>query len=114
VPATAVGLQSNRPFRFYVRALDTYFRTSGAATPWDCSPGSATGQPCGSATHTVQTGALRFRPTVTTLSVPPEGSSSLFFVEDPGGTAGSPSQIGLLLLFRDAQPNHEAAGVLLR
>ncbi|NTU82817.1 MAG: S8 family serine peptidase, partial [Chloroflexales bacterium] len=52
VPATAVGLQSNRPFRFYVRALDTYFRTSGAATPWDCSPGSATGQPCGSATHT--------------------------------------------------------------
>ncbi len=112
VPAAAVGLRSDRPFRFYVLALDAYFKGGTNTAPWDCSPGPVNA--CGVARHTMQTGALRFRPGATALSVPVEARAVLGFGEDVGGVAASPSQIGLLLLFRDAQPSLEAESVRLR
>lgn len=112
LPAAAAGLRSDRPFRFYVVALDAFFEVGGAPVRWDCSPGPA--EACGAAAHTVQTGALRFRPAPGPVSVPPGGLAALRFSEDAGGMAGSPSQIGLLLLVRDALPGGEALGVLIR
>lgn len=112
VPAAAVGLRSDRPFRWYVLAYDAYFRAARSVAPWDCSPGP-TGA-CGSNAHTTQTGALRFRPGVTSLTVPPAARAELPFGEDAGGAAGSPSQIGLLLLYRDAPTGRESSRVLLR
>lgn len=111
VPAAAVGLRSDRPFRFYVVARDAYFG-GGTSEPWDCSPGPVAA--CGATFHSVQTGALRFRPLATDLTVPPAGRASLSFIEDEGGLTGSPSQLGLLLLYRDAPPERGAEAVLLR
>lgn len=113
VPAAAVGLRSDRPFRFYVQALDAYFEGRVSAGAWDCVPGTIGGLPCGSEQLTAQTGGLRFRPSSMSVSVPPERSLSLPFTEDAGGLVGSPSQLGLLLLFRDALPGHEAVAVRL-
>lgn len=110
VPAAAVGLRSDQPFRFYVLASDAYFR-GDATQPWDCSP-APTGA-CGSSLHTMQTGALRFQPSALDLVVPAESRSELGFSEGDND-ASSPSQIGLLLLFRDAQPGREAASVRIR
>lgn len=112
VPAAAVDLRSDQPFTWYVLAYDAYFLDAGAGPPWDCSPGPATA--CGSAAHTTQTGALRFRPAVSGLAVPPESAAALPYGEDAGGPAGSPSQIGLLLLHRDALPGQGASEVLIR
>jgi len=112
VPAAAVDLRSDQPFRFYVLALDAYFKTDGAAQPWDCSPGPSTA--CGASAHTMQTGALRFRPAQLTVRVPTQTRAALFFSEDAGGVAGSPSQLGLLLLHRDAPTGREVTRVQLR
>jgi minor extracellular serine protease Vpr len=114
VPAAAVDLRSDQQFRWHVRAYDAYFRAPGAATPWDCSPAPAPGAACGAAAHATQTGALRFRPAALDVSVAPASRATLAFDEDPGGAAASPSQIGLMLLFRDAMPGRESARVLLR
>jgi len=95
-----------------VLALDAYFKTDGAAQPWDCSPGPSTA--CGASAHTMQTGALRFRPAQLTVRVPTQTRAALFFSEDAGGVAGSPSQLGLLLLHRDAPTGREATRVQLR
>ncbi|GAB4437148.1 MAG: hypothetical protein OHK0015_29590 [Chloroflexi bacterium OHK40] len=114
VPAAAVGLRSDQPFNFFVLALDAYFRTSAGSEPWDCSPGPGAAGGCGASTHTMQTGALRFRPALATLTVPAAGRAALFFSEDAGGISGSPAQIGLLLLFPDALPGQGSASVRLR
>lgn len=111
VPAAAVGLRSDQPFSWYVLAFDAYFREDEGAEPWDCSPGPPSA--CGASAHQTQTGALRFRPAELSFTVPAGGDAALLFSEDPGGAAGSPSQIGLLLLYRDALPGRGAAGVLL-
>lgn len=112
VPAAAVDLRSDQPFRFYVLAFDAYFRGSDAAQPWDCSPGLPAA--CGAGAHTMQTGALRFRPAQLSVTVPAAARSALFFSEDVGGIAGSPSQLGLLLLHRDAPAGRESTKVQLR
>jgi len=112
VPAAAMDLRSDQPFRFYVLALDAYFKTNGTAQPWDCSPGPSTA--CGASAHTMQTGALRFRPAQLTVTVPTQTRAALFFSEDAGGVAGSPSQLGLLLLHRDAPSGRESTRVQLR
>ncbi len=112
VPATAIGLRSDRPFNYFVLAYDAYFLNRGAPQLWDCSPAPA--PTCGATAHTMQTGQLRFRPAVAELTIPPMGSATLPFSADPDGAAGSPSQQGLLLLFRDALPGQESAAVTLR
>jgi hypothetical protein len=110
VPAAAVGLRSDQPFSWQVLAFDAYFQ--GAAEPWDCSPGPPTA--CGAGAHQTQTGALRFRPAQLSFAVPAAGRAELLFSEDVGGVAGSPSQLGLLLLYRDAPVGQESAAVRLR
>lgn len=112
VPAAAVGLRSDRPFNYFVLAYDAYFLNRGAPQLWDCSPGPA--PICGAASHTMQTGQLRFRPAVSELTIPPRGNATLPFSADPYGVTGSPSQQGLLLLFRDALPGQGSAAVTLR
>ena len=112
VPAAAVGLRSDRPFNYFVLAYDAYFLNRGAPQLWDCSPAPA--PTCGATAHTVQTGRLRFRPAVQELTVPPGGIATLRFSADPDGATASPSQRGLLLLFRDALPGQESAAVTLR
>jgi subtilisin family serine protease len=112
VPAAAVGLRSDQPFNWHVLAFDAYFRTSAEGQPWDCSPGPSTA--CGTSAHTVQTGALRYRPETLSLDVPPAGRATLLFGEDPGGATSSPSQIGLLLLYHNAPIGQEAESVRLR
>lgn len=112
VPAAAVGLRSDQPFNFYVRALDAFFQSDGVPQLWDCSPAPA--PTCGATAHTMQTGQLRFRPDARELSVPAGGSALLGFSEDAGGVTGSPAQTGLLLLFRDALPERGSDAVILR
>ncbi|MGQ9925327.1 MAG: S8 family serine peptidase [Chloroflexaceae bacterium] len=112
VPAAAIGLRSDRPFNYFVLAYDAYFLNQGAPQLWDCSPAPA--PTCGATVHTMQTGQLRFRPAVQELTLPPGGSATLTFSADPDGSAGSPSQQGLLLLFRDALPGQGSAAVVLQ
>jgi hypothetical protein len=107
-----VDLRSDQPFRFFVLAFDAYFDKDPTPTPWDCSPRPEAG--CGTAAHTMQTGALRFRPDELSVTVPPLARSALFFSEDPGGAAGSPSQLGLLLLHYDAPVGRGSTGLQLR
>lgn len=111
VPAAAIGLRSDRPFNYVVRAYDAYFLNQGAPQLWDCSPAPA--PTCGATAHTMQTGQLRFRPAVPALTIPPGGSATLPFSADPDGASGSASQQGLLLLFRDALPGQGSAAVVL-
>ncbi|MFQ3664219.1 MAG: S8 family serine peptidase, partial [Chloroflexaceae bacterium] len=83
VPAAAVGLRSDRPFNYFVLAYDAYFLNRGAPQLRDCSPAPA--PTCGATAHTVQTGQLRFRPTVQSLTVPSRGTATLLFSADPDG-----------------------------
>jgi hypothetical protein len=112
VPAAAIELRSDRPFRWWVAASDAYFATESGPRLTDCSPLPAA--QCGDTAHTMQTGALRLRPAARTLLVPPDARVALPFSEDPGGPGGSPSQIGLLLLHRDNPPGRESSRALLR
>lgn len=105
VPAAAIGLRSDQPFRFVVRAFDSAF--GGAA--WDCSP--APTATCGDAAHTFQTGQPRFI-TESSFSVPTLGRYALTYAEDPA--AADSSQIGALLIFRQAQSGQESVSVRLR
>ncbi|MCX7791976.1 MAG: S8 family serine peptidase [Chloroflexaceae bacterium] len=112
VPAAAVGLRSDQPFNYFVLAYDAYFLSRGAPQLRDCSPAPA--PTCGATAHTMQTGQLLFRPAVQELTIPPEGSATLTFSADPAGATGSPSQQGLLLIFRDSLPGQGSAAIDLR
>lgn len=105
VPAAAIGLRSDQPFRFVVRAYDGAF--GGAA--WDCSPTPAA--TCGDTAHTFQTGQPRFV-TESSFSVPTLGRYALAYAENPA--AADSAQIGALLIFRQAQAGQEAVGLRLR
>jgi hypothetical protein len=48
---------------------------------------------------------------VPATGVPAGGSSNLTIFALPGGAVASPSQQGLLLLYRDAQPDQEADAI---
>ncbi len=104
VPATAIGLRSDQPFNFTVRVFDGYF----GGAEWDCSPGL--GRAC-AGVHTFQTGAPAYAPNQTTLEVAAQGQAVLNYTTAPGGSVASPSQIGIMFVFRDAVPGREAAGI---
>jgi subtilisin family serine protease len=97
-PLTALGLTRASKFRFSVLAFDNYFTgnltdavenmTVTLGTPRYVSPAEAT----------VGAGA--------TVNVPVQ--------EVPGGAAASPSQSGLLLLYRDARAKQEAQRISVR
>lgn len=102
VPA-AIDVTANKPFKFYALAFDAYFTGS----LWDCSPFDC------SSYHSYQVGKPKYRPTPWSFRVPVAGSYTLPYLKPAGGAAASPSQDGLLFLYRDAPVGRESDLVLL-
>jgi hypothetical protein len=122
VPAGAVGLRSDQPFGFAVQAEDAYFSDAARnyAPPdwaydglWDCSP-AASGGVCDGTLHSYQSGLPYALPATNSFDVPPGGTYSLNYSLPTGGESASPSQRGILLIYRESEPGREAQGVLLR
>ena len=99
VPLAAVGLSPTTKFDFSVYAFDNYF--TGTLT-----------DSIENMTHTP--GTPRFSASAQTTSVPAGGHGELTVQAVPGGDVASPSQTGLLLLFRDAKQGKEAAAVSIK
>jgi hypothetical protein len=97
VPMSAVGLAPERKFRFSVVAYDNYFTLN----------------PTDAVENMVYTPGLpRFVGTgIPASGVPVGGSSTLAIRKVNGGDAASPSQSGLLLMFRDGRQASEAAAI---
>jgi minor extracellular serine protease Vpr len=91
-PLSALGMVPNQQFGFSIYAFDNYF--TGNLT--DAIEGM-----------TFNLAQPRFTAAGTTV-VPGNGTSVLQVSSVPGGDVASPSQKGLLLLYRDAQPKQEA------
>jgi len=93
-PLSALGLSPSSKFDFSVFAFDNYF--TGNLT--DAIEGL-----------TYTPAAPRFVAFgVPTTGVPVGGKSTLTIQSVPGGDAASPSQTGILLMYRDGRGNHEA------
>ena len=103
VPAAAIDVTSNKPFKFFVLAFDAYFTGS----LWDCSPFN-----CGTY-HTYTTGLPKYQPVTTAFQVPTNGSYTLPYNKPTGGAAATPSQTGLLFMYRDAPVGRESDSVTL-
>lgn len=98
-PLSAVGLTPSTQFDFTVVGFDNYF--TGVVT--DVIP-----------TMTYRLDTPRFTGTgVPASGVPVNGSSTLSISEVPGGAAQSPSQTGLLLMYRNARTGVEADAVTI-
>jgi subtilisin family serine protease len=98
-PLSALGLTPSTQFDFSIYAFDNYF--TGNLT--DAVEGM---------TYTPAT--PRFTASAQTTSVPAGGHAQLAVQVVPGGDVASPSQTGLLLMFRDGKPMKEAAAVDIR
>jgi hypothetical protein len=99
VPLAAVGLTPDQPFTFSVYAFDNYF--TGSQTDAVENMGFTPSRP-------------RWAPSEATLVIPPHGSGWLGVAEVAGGAQASPSQTGLLLLYRDSDPQLESQVVSVR
>jgi len=97
-PLAALGLTATTRFDFQVAAFDNYF--SGRLT-------DATAV----MTHTL--GAPRFTASPETFAVPAGGQAVIEVASPVGGAAASPSQQGLLLMYRDQRDDREADAVAL-
>ena len=95
-PLSALGLTPSTKFNLSVYACDNYF------TGWctDAIEGM---------TYTV--GAPRYYPDNYAPVVPQGGSSTLNIFALSGGDTASPSQQGLLLMYRDGRQQHEADAI---
>lgn len=102
VPAAAVDIQNSKAFKFRVLAYDNYF----TGTVWDVSPLNG-----GLHTHTL--GVPKYRPSVTAFQVRTNGSYRLTYSRPSGGATASPSQQGLLFMYRDATVGRESDAVIL-
>ena len=93
-PLSALGLNAASRFDFSVFAFDNYF----------------TGNQTDAIQHLTYTPSTpRFAASgVPATGVPAGGSSTLLIQTVPGGDAASPSQSGILLMYRDAETKHEA------
>jgi subtilisin family serine protease len=99
-PLSALGLSPNSTFDFSVYAFDNYF--TGNLT--DAVEGI-----------TFTPATPRFAASgVPATGVPVGGSSTLAIQEVSGGAAASPSQSGVLLLYRDARTQREADGIVVK
>lgn len=103
VPAAAIDIDPCRQFKFLVLAFDAYFTGS----LWDCSPGD-----CGSQ-HTYTVRWPKYRPSQWFFGVPAASTKPLYYLTPFGGDALSPSQVGLLFMYRDAPVGSESEVVLL-
>jgi hypothetical protein len=93
-PLSALGLTPNSTFDFSVYAFDNYFtgNLTDAIENMTYTPATP---------RYVASG-------VPSTGVPAGGKSTLNIQAVTGGDAASPSQLGFLLLYRDAQPQNEA------
>jgi hypothetical protein len=98
VPMSAVGVTPGAPFTFSVYAFDNYF--TGNLTDY-----------IENMTYTAAT--PRFATASSSVTVPAGGSTNLAIQAVPGGAAASPSQRGLLLMYRDGAPNKETDRILV-
>jgi subtilisin family serine protease len=96
-PLSAIGLTPSTQFNFSVFGCDNYF--TGLCTD------AITGM-----TYTLGTPRY-FGSGIPAAGVPAGGSSSLSISAVPGGDVASPSQTGLLLMYRDARTQREADAV---
>lgn len=87
-PLSALGLTPATPFTFSIYAFDNYFT------------GNLTDSVVGMS-YTL--GTPKFAPSTFASSVPASGSATLGVSSVPGGDLASPSQTGLLLMYRDAE-----------
>jgi len=101
VPASAIGVEPGEKFAFQVLAFDAYF--TGNLT--DCSPDD-----CASY-HTYTPGKPKYAVDDVFPIVPAGGRLDLTVRRVSGGGAASPSQIGLLLLYRQAPIERESDSV---
>ena len=92
-PLSTVGLTPGTQFTFSVLAFDNYF--TGNLTDAISDMKYTLDKP-------------RYAPSNFVPVVPVGGSTALGISSVPGGAAASPSQSGLLLLYRDAKKGHEA------
>src|SRR6266571_3530705 len=98
-PLSALGLTPGTQFDFSVFAFDNYF--SGALT--DAIEGM-----------TCTLGTTRFVGSgIPAAGVPAGGSSTLTVNAVPGGDVASPSQTGLLLMYRDSRSQQEASPITI-
>jgi subtilisin family serine protease len=96
-PLAAVGLTPASKFRFSIFAFDNYF--TGALT-----------DSVENMTHTL--GTPKFAVSGVPIGgVPAGGSSRLTVTQVTGGDTASPSQTGVLLLYRDGRLGHEADAI---
>ncbi len=101
VPAAAIGVAPGQAFNFQVFAIDGYF--TGQVT--DCSPGDCTSY------HTYTMGVPKYAVDNLFPTVPAQDHLDLTVTKVPGGAEASPSQFGLLLLYRRAQIEQESEWV---
>jgi hypothetical protein len=97
VPLAAIGLTPGTQFTFSVLAGDNYF--TGNITDAIVGMTYTAGTP-----RYVGSG-------IPSTGVPAGGSSTLTIQAVPGGDVASPSQTGLLLMYRDARPQREADAI---
>jgi subtilisin family serine protease len=93
IRAADAGLTAGSQFKVTAVAFDNYF--TGALTDL-IGP------------MTVTPNALRFRATPDFGSIPVNGNTNLSITHNPAGDVASPSQKGILLLYRDAKKGREA------
>jgi hypothetical protein len=103
VPASAIGVAPGQRFNFQVRARDLYF--SGEYT--DVSPAD------GVTYHTYTMGWPRYAVDNLLPVVPAAGETLLTVTRSAEGEAASPSQIGLLLMYRQAPLERESDSVTI-
>jgi len=96
-PLSAVGLTPDTRFDFSIFAFDNYFT------------GNVTDSIEGMTYTPQQPRFIAFG--VPDSGVPAGGASLLNIVAVPGGETASPSQLGLLLLYRDGKPGREADAI---
>ncbi len=93
VPASAIGVAPGQAFNFQVMAVDGYFTNSVT----DCSPGDC------SSYHTYTMGMPKFAVDNIFPTVPVQDYLDLTVTKVPGGAEASPSQFGLLFMYRQGQ-----------
>jgi subtilisin family serine protease len=98
-PLSAIGLSPGSQFKFSVFAIDDYFTGNITDAITDI-------------TYTLGTPAFALEGGGS-FAVPVGAQGTLKLSDVPGGDSASPSQSGLLLLYRDAKANQESQAIVL-